>query len=148
VIKDFLMPPDPLCNCRFRLEIEGIETAGFSEVSGLSSEYEVIEYREGTDAITSVRKVPGLRKFENVTLKRGIVGDKSLWDWHDAIANNPLDRRAVVITLLGPDAEPICRWELRAAWPSKYEGPTFNAEANDVAIETLVLTHEGLDLQV
>ncbi len=137
---------DPLRNFRFRLEIDGIEAAGFSEVSGLSSEYEVIEYREGSDAITSVRKVPGLRKFENVTLKRGIVGDKSLWEWHDAIAANRVDRRAVVITLLGPDAEPICRWRLRAAWPSKYEGPTFKAEGNDIAIETLVLTHEGLDL--
>lgn len=138
---------DPLRNFRFRLEIDGIEAAGFSEVSGLSSEYEVIEYRDGSDAATSVRKFPGLRKFGNVTLKRGIVGDKRLWDWHDAIAATPSDRRAVAIGLLGADAAPVCRWKLRNAWPSKYEGPSFDADGNEVAIETLVLTHEGLDLE-
>lgn len=138
---------DPFRNFRFRLEIDGVDVAGFQEVTGLSSEYEVIEYREGSDAQTGVRKLPGLRRFEDVTLKRGIVGDKGLWDWHDGIAQNASDRRAVVISLLGDTGAPVCRWLLRNAWPSKYEGPSFEAQGNDVALETLVLTHEGLDLE-
>ncbi len=138
---------DPFRNFNFLLEIDGIDAAGFSEVSGLSSEYDVIEYREGSDALTGVRKFPGLRKYQNVTLKRGIAGDKRLWQWHDAIAANPADRRAVVISLLGPDAAPVCRWRLLNAWPSKYEGPLFDAAGSDVAIETLVLTHERLELE-
>jgi phage tail-like protein len=142
------MPVDQtlLPKFRFRLEIAGIEAAAFSEVSGLTSEYEVIEYREGSDAVSSVRKLPGLRKFGNVTLKRGLVADKGLWDWHDGIADNPADRRAVAISLLGPGNEPVCRWKLRNAWPSKYEGPVLDADSSAVAIETLVLAHDGLDL--
>ena len=138
---------DPLRTFRFQLEIDGIDALGFQEVTGLSSEYDVVEYRQGNDARTSVRKFPGLRKFHNVTLKRGIVGDKRLWDWHDTIASNPSDRRSVVISLLGADGDPVCRWLLRNAWPSKYEGPSFDAQGNEIAIETLVLSHEGLDLE-
>jgi phage tail-like protein len=142
------MPADqaPLPTFRFRLEIAGIEAGAFSEVSGLTSEYEVVEYREGSDAVASVRKLPGLRKFGDVTLKRGIAADKGLWEWHDGIAANPSDRRAVTVSLLGAKHEPVCRWKLRNAWPAKYEGPVLDADSSMVAIETLVLAHEGLDL--
>ena len=75
---------DPLASFNFLVEIEGVTEAGFSEVTGFDQESEVIEYREGNEDIT-VRKIPGLKKFSNVTLKRGLTNDKSLWDWRKKV---------------------------------------------------------------
>lgn len=135
---------DPLRQFNFLLEIDGIDQAGFQEVSGLASEIDVIEYREGAEP-NVIRKLPGLRKYANVTLKRGTLAGGELWEWHHAIASGADDRRDVRITLLGPDRAPRVHWKLHRAWPSLYEGPTLAAQSSEVAIETLVLVHEGLD---
>jgi phage tail-like protein len=137
---------DPYGAFNFLVEIGGGETAaGFAECSGLATETEVIEYREGGDFAT--RKLPGLTKHSNVTLKRGLIGDPTLWRWRKAIVDGELDRRGVTIVLLDQARKPVVRFHLSNAWPCKWEGPTLNAKANDVAIETLELAHEGLDVE-
>jgi phage tail-like protein len=134
---------DPYKNFNFLVEIDNVTVAGFSEVTGLSSEVDIIEYREGGDSI--VRKVPGLRKYGNITLQRGITQDTQLWDWHKNILDGVVDRRNGVITLLDDARNPQVRWVFIDAFPQKYEGPTLNAKGNDVAIETLTLCCESIE---
>ncbi|MEP6922806.1 MAG: phage tail protein [bacterium] len=134
---------DPYKNFNFKVEIAGITLAGFSEVSGLESEVDLIEYREGGDG--TIRKLPGLPKFGNITLKRGVTDSLELYQWHKKILQGVMDRRDGVIILLDDAKKPVTRWKFANAFPFKYEGPTLNAKGNDVAIETLVLCCEGLE---
>lgn len=134
---------DPYKNFNFLVEINGVTVAGFSEVSGLSSEVTCIEYREGGDHF--VRKLPGLKKFGDIVLKRGVTRSTELWDWHKNILNGVADRRDGVITLLDDARTPQVRWVFSNAFPQKYEGPTLKAKGNDVAIETLTLCVEGIE---
>ncbi len=134
---------DPYKNFNFKVEITGITLAGFSEVSGLDSEVDVIDYREGGDG--TIRKLPGLAKFGNITLKRGVTDSLELYQWHKKILQGVMDRRDGVITLLDDAKKPVTRWKFSNAFPFKYEGPTLSAKGNEVAIETLVLCCEGLE---
>lgn len=141
---------DPYSVFNFIVEIDGIDAgavAGFQEVSGLVSEVAVIDYREGSEDIT-VRKLPGLRKYTNVVLKRGVTRSDALWNWHKAVLDGQVERRNVGIVLLNEARQPEARFALREAWPCKWEGPTLNAANNEVAIETLELAHEGLVFEV
>lgn len=144
------MPPasrrDPYKNYSFLVEIEGVAQAGFAEVSGLSAEAAAIEYREGADPLASTRKLPGLVKYSNVTLKRGITTDRDLWDWWQTVVDGNVQRRNVVIALLDDSRTPVARWRLRNAWIAKIEGPNLSSSKNEVAIETVELAHEGLEL--
>jgi phage tail-like protein len=135
---------DPYANFNFVVEIDGVTAAGFQEVSGLAAEVNIIEYREGADT-SSIRKLPGLRKFTNVTLKRGVTQDKSLWNWFKQTLSGAPARATVAITLLDEQRNAVSRWTLLNAWPAKWEGPPLNAKSNDIAIETLEIAHEGLD---
>ena len=137
---------DPAPSFNFLVEIDGITAAGFAECSGLSSETDVIEYREGSDRTLSVRKIPGLTRYANVTLRRGITTNRELWDWRQTVIDGQASRRTVTITLLDETATPVMRWNLREAWPVKLEGPTLRARGNDVAIESIELAHEGIRL--
>ena len=134
---------DPLSGFNVRVEIDGIAVAAFTECSGLSSETEVVSYREGTDM--KVRRLPGLTKFTNIVLKLGITMDRTLWDWRQSVVNGNVERRNGSVTLLDATHTPIVRWNFFAAWPAKWEGPILNAKSSDVAIETLELAHEGLE---
>lgn len=134
---------DPYKNFNFVVEIEGLTVAGFSECSGLSTEVGVIEYREGGDS--SVRKLPGLAKVGDVTLKRGITKSNDLQNWHRNILNGVPDRKNVVVILLDDEKNPAVVWRLAHAFPRKWEGPDLRANGNDVAIETLELCCEGLE---
>jgi phage tail-like protein len=93
-----------------------------------------------------VRKLAGLSKVSNVTLKRGLTSDLSLWNWINAAMNGNVTRAAVVITLLDEADNPVLSWKLRNAWPRRWSGPRLNAGCSDVAIEELELAHEGLEL--
>ena len=135
---------DPYRNFRFRVEIEGLTSTGFAEVSGLSATAEVIEYREGAD-VTSTRKLPGLITYPNVTLKRGITTSRELFDWWTTVVKGSVQRRNVVIILLDDDRKEVLRWILREAWVAKYEVGELNAEGTDVAIESIELAHEGFE---
>jgi phage tail-like protein len=121
---------------------------GFSEVSGLTQENQAIEYRDGSFPEYSSIKMPGLRKFSNVTLKRGIVkADNDFFKWLSTIKLNQVERRDVVISLLNESHEPVMTWKIHNAFPVKVEGPGLKATGNEVAIESIEIAHEGLELQ-
>lgn len=133
---------DPYKNFNFTVSINGI-TAGFSEVSGLDSEVSVIEYREGGDHL--IRKLPGLIKFANIVLKRGITESLELYNWYKAIMQGKNDRRDGSIILLDDERTPVTRWNFKNAFPCKYQGPDLNAKTSEVAIETLELACEYIE---
>jgi phage tail-like protein len=136
---------DPFAAFNFIVEIEGIAKVGFSEVYGLAVEIEAVEYREGGDPSLPVRKLPGRAKYSNITLKRGSTPDLTLWKWIKSVVDGQAMRASVAITLLNNQRQPVARWNVREAWPCKYEGPSLNAKGNEVAIESLELCHEGLE---
>jgi phage tail-like protein len=117
--------------------------AGFSECSGLTSQVKVIEYREGGDSL--VRKLPGSKDFGNITLRRGVTNSTELQDWHRSLLEGQIDRRNGSVILLDDEGQPVIRWNFFNALPIKWEGPDFNGRGNDVAIETLTLSCEGLE---
>jgi phage tail-like protein len=143
------MPPartDPYKNFNFRVEIDGVAAAAFASVSGLAAEAEVIEYREGADKVTSSRKLPGRVRYPNVTLRRGLTASRDLWNWWRTTRDGQVERRTVAITLLNDAGEPVLRWRLREAWIARIEASDLDAQGNEVAIETIELAHEGLEL--
>lgn len=130
---------------RFTVQIEGLTAGAFVEVSGIGTETEVVEFRDGGS--NDVRKLPGRTKWPPIVLKRGFTGDRTLYDWATInVATGTVVKRSVVVTVSDAQGQPIARYHLENAWPSKWEGPTLNASGNDVAIETLELVHEGLTL--
>jgi len=131
----------------FKVEWGGANI-GFMEVSGLAMELDVVDYREGSSPENSVKKMPGLKKFSDVVLKRGIVkNDDDFYRWISTATFNQVERRDVVISLLNESHEPIVVWKVRNAFPSKLEYSTLNAHSSDVVIESLTLTHEGLTVE-
>jgi phage tail-like protein len=138
---------DPYRTYNFRVEIDNTAVAGFRECSGLNFTTDPVEYREGTDVALSPRKLIGLRKFANIQLKRGFTQDESLWNWYKNILNGSDDRRNGAIVLQDETHTDVLRWEFVAGWITRWEGPTFNATSNDVAIETIELAVERVELQ-
>ena len=138
---------DPFKNYSFLVEIDGIASAAFKSVSGLGAEAEVIEYREGSDPVSSSRKLPGRVKYPNVTLKRGITASRDLWQWWKTVADGNVQRRNVAIVLLDDARTPVLRWLLRNAWVAKIEASELEASKNEVAVESVELAHEGLELE-
>lgn len=136
---------DPYAAFNFLVEVDGVIAAGFSEVSGLDTETDVIEYRNG-DETQTVRKLPGLRKFPNIVLKRGFTDNKLLWEWRKRVMDGRTQRQSGSVVLLNEAREEALRWNFRDGWPSKLQGPSLNAKQNEVAIETLEIAHEGLEL--
>lgn len=137
---------DPYRGFNFLIEIDGITRAGFREASGLDSSQDPVEYREGTDPIT-VRKLYGLIKYSNISLKWGITDDDQLWKWRKQVMDGTAlkdVRKTLSIVLRNEAGQEKIRWNISEAWPTKWTGPSFNATSNDVAIETLELAHEGV----
>jgi phage tail-like protein len=146
------MPPtgtrnDPYRTYNFRVEIDGTSVAGFRECSGLSFTTDPVEYREGTDVALSPRKLIGLRKFANIQFRRGFTKDESLWSWYKNVLNGADDRRNGSIVLQDEQHTDVLRWEFEQGWITRWEGPTFNATSNDVAIETIEIAVERVELQ-
>ena len=128
------------------MEIDGIVQAGFSEVTIPDSSNDVVDYREGNDPPTT-RKLPGLTKYGNVTLKWGITNSLELYEkWRLPVEEGKVAsaRKNMAIILMGDDGTPSARWEFHNAWPTKYDAPDLSAKGNDVAIETLEIAHEGM----
>jgi phage tail-like protein len=138
---------DPFRTFNFRVEIDGLTIAGFRECSGLSADGNAVDYREGTDAQRSVRKLIGLNTYGNITLKTGYTTNTELWTWYRNIVNGIADRRNGSIVLMDDQRRDVMRWRIENAWIKKIEAPSFNATANEVAIETVELVHEGLMLE-
>ena len=135
---------DPYGNFNFLVEIDGIERGAFQECSGFDSTIDIIEHREGGNN-AQLRKLPGQIKYSNITLKWGITDDSELYDWHKQWADGSSERKDGSIVLIDRQGEEKIRWNFFNAWPTKWDGPDFNAEGTDVAIETLELAHEGIE---
>jgi phage tail-like protein len=135
---------DPFRSYNFLVELDGIATASFTDCSGVGSTTEIIETREGGDN-TTVRKIPGKSSFSDITLKRGMTDSTELWDWRQQVVDGTVERKngSIVVYDVGNHTE-VARWNFHRAWPTKFELPAFNAKGSDIAIETLVLAHEGL----
>jgi phage tail-like protein len=137
---------DPYANFNFKLVLDGIQRAAFHEVSGIDSTIDVIEHREGNDPV--LRKYPGQVKYSNLTLKWGLADDTDLYDWHQlwVTGDKSAQRKGGSIILYDRAGVTIlAQWNFINAWPTKYVGPSLNAESNDIAIETLELAHEGIN---
>jgi phage tail-like protein len=139
------MRNDPYAQFNFIIEIDGLTVAGFTEVGGLTAESDMIEYREGTDP-ARMKKLPGLFKFGNISLKRGYTQNRELWDWRKTTLNGLTERKQGAIILRDEAGEPQLRWEFFEGWISKYEGPALNATANEAAIEAIEIVIEDLQL--
>jgi phage tail-like protein len=126
----------------------GSERVGFTEITGLTQEAQVIEYRDGDFKEFSTVKFPGLRKFNNVTLKRGILpNDTEYFAWLTTVEKlSNVSRRDLTVKLLNDKHEPVMAWKLTRAFPVKVEGPALKATGNEVAVESIELAHEGLSV--
>ncbi len=120
---------------------------GFSEVTGLNIEVQPIEYRDGLSPEYSVVKMPGLKKYGNITLKRGVFkGDNEFFDWYNQIKLNKPERRDITISLLDEEHNPVMVWKVMNAWPTKITSPDLKANGNEVAIEQVEIAHEGVKI--
>lgn len=135
---------DPYKNFRFRIEVNGITQGGFSEVSGFDLSIDVIEYREGTD-IPTPRKLSGLAKYGNITLKRGSTDSMELYTWMVSGVKGKVQRQTLSIMAVDEEGTDVATWVVKEAWPTKYSAPDFNAMSAEVAIESLEIAHEGME---
>lgn len=138
---------DPYFGYNFAVELDGITRMGFKGCTGLDSSTTSTKYREGTDTSLAQRELPSLLSHSAITLTRGITDDRALWDWRNDIAQGKGTRHDISIVLRNDTGEEKIRWNLKNAFPTKWSGPSFDATADAVAIETLELTHEGVDVQ-
>ncbi|MDB5115350.1 MAG: phage tail protein [Mucilaginibacter sp.] len=137
----------PLPKFYFSVDIGTQTNIMFQEVSGLDTESQIIEYRHGDDATFSTVKMPGVQKFSNVIMKKGIFkGDSSFWDWFSQIKMNTIKRETVTIKLLDESGNPTMIWTLANAWPTKITGTDLKSSGNEVAIEALEIAHEGITI--
>lgn len=134
---------DPFFGFRFKVQIEGIIEAGFSEVSGLAVTTQVEDFREG-GLNHFVHKLPKETTFENLVLKKGIADFDKLWQWHRQVLLGRFQRRRIEIIMLKNDFQAEVRsWVFRDAYPIKWTGPEIKADSNTIAFETLEFAHHG-----
>jgi phage tail-like protein len=143
--------PDPYAGYSFLMTVNGVSddgsaTAGsFSEISGIEVEIAPIEYRNGSE-LNTVRKMAGLVKYTNLTCKRGVTGDLNFWNWILAGINGQVQRADGSIVLRDEAHAEVMRWNFRRAWPCKFTGPGLNAANNEIAIDTMEICHEGIEI--
>jgi phage tail-like protein len=137
----------PLVKFHFQVEWGGTKI-GFTEVSGLDVETEIVEYRDGASPEYSKIKMPGMQKFSNLTLKRGTFkSDNEYFKWWNTVKLNTIERRDITISLLNEDHDPVVTWKVKSAWPTKIQSTDLKADGNEVAIESMEIVHEGLTIQ-
>lgn len=137
----------PLPKFHFQVEWGGT-LIGFTEVSGLTVETEMIEYRHGASPEYFKTRMPGMQKQSNITLKRGTFqGDNEFYGWWNTVQLNTIERRDITISLLNENHEPVVVWKIKSAWPIKVQATDLKSDGNEVAIETMELVHEGLTIQ-
>ena len=137
----------PLPKFYFQVEWGGTKI-GFTDVSGLDITNDVIEYREGSSPEYHKIKMPGQRKFSNIVMKRGIFkSDNEFYDWFNSINMNTVERRDITISLLDETLSPVIVWKVKNAWPIKVQSADLKADANEIAIESVELVHEGLVIE-
>ncbi|MBO4712614.1 MAG: phage tail protein [Fibrobacter sp.] len=133
---------------KFHFQVKwGDQEMSFQEVTGLDAQSEEIKYRVGNSKVYSVVKMPGLIKYSNVTMKKGIFkGDNKFWDWFNQIKMNTIKRIDITISLLDEADAPAMTWTLKNAWPTKISGYELKAEGNEVAVESIEIVHEGMTI--
>jgi phage tail-like protein len=133
---------------KFRFEVKwDSNVMSFQEVSGLDVEAEPIKYRHGDSPAFSVIQMPGIKKYGNITMKKGVFSkDNKFWDWFNQIKMNTIKRIPITISLLDEGGAPTMVWTLTNAWPTKITGTDLKAEGNEVAVETIEVAHEGLEI--
>ena len=137
----------PLVKFHFSVDWGGTKI-GFTEVSGLDVETEVIEYREGSSPEYSKIKMPGMQKFSNITMKRGTFNsDNEYYEWWNSVKLNTIERRDITINLLNEEHEPVVTWKVKNAWPTKVQSTDLKGDGNETAIESVEIVHEGLVIQ-
>lgn len=137
----------PLPKFHFQVDWGGTKI-GFTEVSGLNIENKVIEYRDGASPEFSKIKMPGMREFSNITLKRGVFADDNeFYQWLNTISLNTVERRDVIIRLLNEEHNPVVTWKIKNAFPLKIQSTDLKSDGSEVAIEQIELAHEGLTIQ-
>jgi phage tail-like protein len=137
----------PMPKFHFSVEWAPGTRIGFTEVTGLTMESDVIEYREGSSPLFHKVKMSGLQKLANITLKRGMfAGDIQFNEWMNTIEMNKVERRDVTIKLLNEKHEPVFTWQVLNAWPVKVQSTDLKGDGNEVAIETMELAHEGIKI--
>jgi len=137
----------PLPKFHFQVEWGGARI-GFTEISGLDVETEVIEYRDGALREYSKMKIPGMQKYPNITMKRGVFkSDNDYFSWWNTVSLNTVERRDITVSLLNEAHEPVMVWKVKNAWPTKIASTDLKADGNEVAIESIELAHDGLSIQ-
>lgn len=137
------MASTPYAKFRYKVEIDGLEAGGFSEASGFDASIDVIEYREG-DMVQTPMKLPGLKKYGNITLKQGVADSMVMYEWMIAGVEGEVERKTITITILDDTETATASWQVINAWPAKYTAPDFNALTSEVAIESIEIAHEGM----
>jgi phage tail-like protein len=137
----------PLSSFSFQVSWGSQAKIPFQEVSGLETETQVIEYRHSNSPEFSTIKMPGIKKFGNVTMKKGIFAkDNAFWKWYSEIKMNTIKRVPVVVQLLDEGGNPTMTWTLANAWPTKISAPTLKSDGNEVAIQSIEIAHEGITI--
>ena len=135
---------------KFRFEVDlspGLKGIAFQEVSGMDVENQIIEYRHSNSPLFSTVKMPGITKYGNVTMKRGIfVNDNAFWNWHSQIVMNTIKRTTVIIKLLDEAGTVTMQWTLNNAWPTKITSTDLKSDGNEVAVDTIEIAHEQVTI--
>lgn len=134
----------PFSRFKYKVEIKDVGQAGFSEVTGFDASIDVAEYRESNMTPPAPIKLPGLRKYSNVTFKWGVTSGKAVYDWMNPSLETDIARKEITVTLLDENGKDVASWQIVNAWPIKYTAPEFNATSPEVAIEQLEVAHEGM----
>ncbi len=139
---------DPEGNMLFALEIEGIEVANFLECSGLKTSTTVFEIEEG-GLNQYVHKLPGQSRWENIVLRYGVTADTTLLEWRDEVLQDEFSaRRNGSVVVKNLSNEEVRRYSFKTAWPVAWEGPAFNSNSAELAVEMLEIAHHGLEVSV
>ncbi len=132
----------------YEVKIDGLDPIAFSEVSGLSIAYETISYQDGMSYKEGTKHMPGQSGAVNLSMKKGIVrGDKKLLNWISTIRLNIVEKKDITVTLKDEDDKPVVTWKVKNAFPTKLDAPTFDATANDIAVESMDLMANDLSVE-
>jgi phage tail-like protein len=134
---------DPYGGFRFRVEILGLQVGGFTEVTGLERETQVEDFREG-GLNDYTHKLVTLTKYQNLTLRRGLVDATELWQWHQDVIGGKIERRQVNVVLVDSEGKDTWRWVFESAYPVKWSGAALNAATNAVFVESVEFVHHGV----
>jgi len=137
----------PLPKFHFQVKWDDTELA-FQEVSGLDVEAQPLEYRAGNSKVFSTAKMPGMLKYSNITMKKGVFkSDNKLFEWFKDVKMNVIKRKSLTISLLDEGGAPTMVWKVQNAFPTKITGTDLKAEGNEVAVETIEIAHEGMTIE-